>query len=91
MKSIMWPNGIITVFKGRNGIGNCGGIEIWKSHVNSQKSSPPATKGSIALTAITSRGKSASCDIVIPWESVPMVILALQAEYNKITEQEAMQ
>jgi len=57
----------LTNFTGRNGYGTCSGIELM---------AVPADK--VMLTALTSKGDTARCDITIPLEAVPALIRSLR-------------
>ena len=70
-----------TNFTGRNGYFACGGIEVL--HLNHNNS--------VMLSPLTSRGVVGRCDIEVPLENVPDLIVQLQAlipteQVEKITE-----
>ena len=58
-----------TNFTGRNGYFQCGGIDVQTIKHNR----------SVMLAPITSKNEIGRCDITIPEENIPELIIALQA------------
>lgn len=65
---LLWANGLITRFLGRNGVGKCSGVEVYYSDWDN----------TVTLSPYTSKGEIARCSITIPASEVKGLIEALK-------------